>query len=74
MAGCRPTASIPIATFPPDEALAHLRDQAIYPHINRADYAVTIYPPVAQMFFFLVTRFGETVTMDADSRCSAAKR
>ena len=49
--------------FPPaDDALAFLRDEAVYPHINRADYAVTIYPPVAQIFFFLVTRLGENVT------------
>src|SRR4029079_6451100 len=39
-----------------------LRDAAIYPNINRADYAVTAYPPVAQMFFFAVTRISETLT------------
>ena len=48
----------PYRFVPADPALAHLRDAAIYPNINRADYAVTIYPPVAQFFFFLVTRFG----------------
>lgn len=52
----------PYRHVPADEALVALRDAVIYPHINRADYAVTIYPPVAQMFFFLVTRFGEGVT------------
>jgi alpha-1,6-mannosyltransferase len=52
----------PYRYFPADAALAALRDGAIYPNINRADYAVTIYPPVAQMFFFLATRFGENVT------------
>jgi alpha-1,6-mannosyltransferase len=52
----------PYRYVPADPALASLRDTVIYPNINRADYAVTIYPPVAQMFFFLVTRFGESVT------------
>ena len=52
----------PYRYIPADAALASLRDTAIYPNINRAHYAVTIYPPVAQMFFFLVTRFGENVT------------
>jgi hypothetical protein len=52
----------PYRYVPADEALASLRDATIYPNINRADYAVTIYPPVAQMFFFLATRFGENVT------------
>ncbi len=41
--------------------LAPLRDPDVWPHINRADYAVTIYPPVAQSVFFAVTRFGESV-------------
>jgi hypothetical protein len=52
----------PYRYVPADEALAALRDATIYPNINRADYAVTIYPPVAQVFFFLATRFGENVT------------
>ncbi len=52
----------PYRFVPADDALAHLRDTDILPYINRAGYAVTIYPPVAQMFFFLVTRFGESVT------------
>lgn len=52
----------PYRYFPADAALAALRDAAVYPNINRVDYAVTIYPPVAQMFFFLVTRLGENVT------------
>jgi alpha-1,6-mannosyltransferase len=52
----------PYRYFPADEALALLRDGAIFPHINRPDSAVTIYPPVAQFFFFIVTRIGENVT------------
>jgi hypothetical protein len=53
----------PYRYFPADEALAFLRDGTIFPHINRADTAVTIYPPVAQFFFFIVTRIGESVTV-----------
>jgi alpha-1,6-mannosyltransferase len=53
----------PYRYFPADEALKTLRDAAIFPHINRADYAVTIYPPVAEMFFLAVTRISESVTM-----------
>jgi alpha-1,6-mannosyltransferase len=53
----------PYAFVPADPALQALRDAAIFPRINRADYAVTAYPPVAQMFFLGVTRFAETITM-----------
>lgn len=51
----------PYRFVPADPALSGLRDDAIYPFINRADYAVTIYPPVAQVFFLLVTRLSESV-------------
>ena len=63
MAGFRPPASIPTAISRLDEALTFLRDGTIFPHINRADFAVTIYPPVAQFFFLIVTWIGESVTM-----------
>ncbi|MGQ0685662.1 hypothetical protein [Bradyrhizobium sp.] len=53
----------PYRYMPADEALVFLRDGMVFPHINRADTAVTIYPPVAQFFFFIVTRFGESVTV-----------
>jgi hypothetical protein len=53
----------PYLYVPADPALAALRDAAIYPNINRADYAVTAYPPIAEMFFFLVTRIGESITV-----------
>ncbi len=53
----------PYLYVPASPALAALRDAAIYPHINRADYAVTAYPPIAEMFFFLITRIGETLTI-----------
>jgi alpha-1,6-mannosyltransferase len=52
----------PYRYFPAHEALAFLRDGTIFPHINRADFAVTIYPPVAQFFFLIVTRISESVT------------
>jgi alpha-1,6-mannosyltransferase len=53
----------PYRYFPADQALAFLRDGTSFPHINRADTAVTIYPPVAQFFFLIVTRIGESVTV-----------
>jgi len=52
----------PYRYIPADEALAGLRDEAIYNKINRRDNAHTIYPPVAQLFYFLVTRVSESVT------------
>ena len=48
----------PYRYVPKDEALAAVRDDTIYPNINRADYAHTIYPPAAQLAFLGVTRFG----------------
>lgn len=51
----------PYRYIPADPQLARLRDERIYPHINRRDYAHTIYPPVAQMFFLMTTRFSESV-------------
>jgi len=53
----------PYALVPADPALASLRDAAIFPNINRADYAVTAYPPAAQAFFLAVTRIAETLVM-----------
>jgi alpha-1,6-mannosyltransferase len=52
----------PYRYMPADESLTSLRDTAIYPNINRRDSAQTIYPPVAQAVFFLITRFSESVT------------
>ena len=51
----------PYVHVPAAPEVAHLRDSAIYPNINRADYAPTIYPPAAQMVFWLITRFGDSV-------------
>jgi hypothetical protein len=52
----------PYRYVPADETLAGLRDEAVYPKINRRENAHTIYPPVAQAFFFLVTRVSESLT------------
>lgn len=48
----------PYCYVPADPALSALRDRAIYPNINRVDYAVTIYPPVAQAAFRLFAELG----------------
>ena len=53
-AGVNPYLHVPAAP-----ALEALRDEAIFPHINRRDYAVTIYPPAAQMLFALVNRVSD---------------
>jgi alpha-1,6-mannosyltransferase len=55
----------PYRYVPADPHLAFLRDASegnIYPAINRATYARTIYPPVAQMLFYAVTWISPTVT------------
>jgi hypothetical protein len=51
----------PYRYVPGAPELAHLRDSGIFPNINRANYAVTIYPPVAQAIFLAVTRVSESV-------------
>ncbi len=53
----------PYLYVPADPKLAPLRDEEIFPEINRADYAHTIYPPFAEAVFFLVTRVSEQVTV-----------
>ena len=53
----------PYRYVPSAPEIANLRDAAIFPNINRADYAVTIYPPTAQAIFLAVTRFGESVVV-----------
>ncbi|HWB32656.1 MAG TPA: glycosyltransferase family 87 protein [Acidobacteriaceae bacterium] len=50
----------PYRYIPADDHLRFLRDNAIYPNINRKDYAHTIYPPFAQMLFWAVTRISAT--------------
>jgi len=51
----------PYLYLPVDRKLETLRDSSIYPNINRRDYAHTIYPPAAQIFFFAVTRITQSV-------------
>jgi alpha-1,6-mannosyltransferase len=51
----------PYRYVPKAPELAALRDAAIWPNINRPDYAVTIYPPAAQAIFLAITRFGQSV-------------
>jgi hypothetical protein len=56
----------PYLYVPTDAALSALRDAAIYPFINRADYAPTIYPPSSQIVFHLITRISQApITMKA---------
>jgi len=55
-AGINPYRYVPAAG-----ELAALRDPDIWPRINRADYAVTLYPPGGQLVFLVVTRLGESV-------------
>ena len=52
----------PYRYIPADPALSFLRDQRIYPHINRRNYARTIYPPMAELFFAAVARISDSVT------------
>jgi len=51
----------PYRYIPADPHLAFLRDDKVYPKINRRDYAPTIYPPFTQMFFLAVTRVSESI-------------
>lgn len=46
----------PYAYIPADPALAFLHDAAVYPNVNRAEYAPTIYPPMAQVIFAAIGR------------------
>jgi len=52
----------PYRYVPADPRLETLRDTEIFPNIDRADSAVTIYPPFAELIFLTVTRVGESVT------------
>jgi hypothetical protein len=51
----------PYRFVPKAPEVAQLRDAAIFPLINRASYAPTIYPPAAQALFLGLTRLGESV-------------
>ena len=52
----------PYLHVPADDALRLLRDDFIFTNMNRPDYAHTIYPPVAQIFFALVGAVSPTLT------------
>jgi hypothetical protein len=54
----------PYRYAPGDPALAFLRspNQDLFDHMNRREYANTIYPPVAQFLFYVVTWFNASVT------------
>jgi alpha-1,6-mannosyltransferase len=52
----------PYRYVPVDPHLAALRDDKVFPNINRSTYATTIYPPVAEYIFFIATRVGDSVT------------
>ena len=55
----------PYRYVPGDPALTALRapNQDLFDNMNRRDYAHTIYPPVAQIIFYLVTFLNGSVTM-----------
>ena len=52
----------PYRYVPADPALASLRDPVVYPQINRAGYARTIYPPLAEVVFAVAGRVSDNVT------------
>jgi alpha-1,6-mannosyltransferase len=52
----------PYRYAPADRQLEGLRDSDIFPQIA-SKYAPTIYPPVAEGIFLIVSRFGESVTV-----------
>jgi alpha-1,6-mannosyltransferase len=51
----------PYRYIPVDPHLDRLRDSQIFPRINRSTYAPTIYPPVAEGIFFVVTRISQSL-------------
>lgn len=51
----------PYCCMPADPVLGSLRDEAVYPFINRRDSARTIYPPFAQMVFAAQAWLGGSV-------------
>jgi alpha-1,6-mannosyltransferase len=51
----------PYRYLPADPALQSLRDSVIFPHINRATTARTIYPPMAQLLFRAVVSVSSSV-------------
>jgi alpha-1,6-mannosyltransferase len=54
----------PYRYVPGDKALSFLRapNQDLFDNMNRRDYAHTIYPPAAQVIFYLITFINPTMT------------
>ena len=52
----------PFLHVPASHELAFLRDERIYPLVDKKDYAVTIYPPIAQLIFAANALLGGGVT------------
>jgi alpha-1,6-mannosyltransferase len=52
----------PYRYIPADPHLEELRDAEVFPEINRARTAVTIYPPVAEAIFLAMTRMNDSAT------------
>jgi hypothetical protein len=50
----------PYTYAPSAPELEHLRDNKIYPNINRSDFVRTPYPPIAQMIFFAAYLLNES--------------
>lgn len=51
----------PYLYIPADPALAALQDHPVFNHINRREYAPTIYPPAAQIIFAAVGQVWQSV-------------
>ena len=51
----------PYRYVPNDPHLADFRDAEVFYHVNRGNYAPTIYPPVAQAVFFALARLSESL-------------
>jgi hypothetical protein len=51
----------PFRYVPAAPELLFLRDEVIFPNVDKAEYAVTIYPPASQVLFLFVTRIHESV-------------
>jgi hypothetical protein len=54
----------PYRYIPGDPALETLRDDTIYARVNRAEYAHTIYPPMAQLVFRAIAAVSQTETFE----------
>ncbi len=52
----------PYRYLPADPALQPLRDNTVFPHIARAEWARTLYPPFAQVVFAAIGRVWPSVT------------